>query len=1410
MANKTRKVRLNLRAVSALVGAVALLAAIGLGLTFAQRGRLRRSALAEAAALQKKGDLAGALRHLTYLRERSPEDLEVLEKQAALLTLTARDSGQILAAAAANDQLLRRDPNGPDRQANRRALVELYVRHADGSRAAAISTTAPEFALAESRYNAAAVIGRDLISRRPVTPADHRALATALEGMAVAGDPKTLQGAVDQYEIAHRGDPADLRAADRLARLRAVRLKDLAGGDRVIAALRKARADSAETQVVAYRYYRLTERPEPAAEALAAALKLAPTSPNIRLMAASDALERGDLVAARGYIGGLPQEVRGLPEVQFFAGRVDLSDQQGDRAVEQWRRSLLSSRGTRDDVTFDLANLLLQLNRPLEARPLIAQYLRLQGADARPMGLYLEGVLEEKTGEPGRALASLRKAKGKVPAFLRADLLCALARCRLAIGDLGGAAAEYREAIQADPTDAKPRVGLVDLLAQGDPVEAGRELDRAVAAIPGSVDVRLRSTRAKLVAQGRLPRERRDWSDCDRSLAELERLAPGTAVVSRLRAERAGIDGDLDAGLRMMAEATAARPRIVDNWIEWVKLLVAGGRAAEALATLDKAAAPDGAGDHAALRIARATVLADLGRGREAVQALSRGLDTLPLDERPEVLKVLGELATSRGDDDGARAAYASWARMRPEDPAPRLALCGLYLARQDVPGALAALGAPAEGEARSLSLARVQTLMRQTGPEAARGLTDAARRVDALLAEASDEPGALLAHAEVLDRLGALDEATAAAKKAWQRGSGPALSKAIDLIVRRKRPAEVDGLARPGIDADFSRLAAEIALRRNDPEMALGFARRVGVGADPSLEALGWRSQMLWRLGRLDEAEGAVAAVVERTPERVEAWLALVAFQAGRGHAEEARSTARRAIAAVKSDRPELAAARLHVAAGERDAADAAIAQALERSPEETQTRLAAAAYYRDTGRSSSAEASLREVLKRDPGEREAARQLAAVLLGRGLAAWERAWEALGPEPAAGVVEPADDRKARALVLARCPDPARRATAIPRLETLLADLPPNSPVAPAARLELARLLVEGNQAAKAVALAEPSAKGTDPSAVALLAAAQLGAGLWDRAASSLDRLAELSPTDPAEPQFRARLVRMRTPAAEAPAALEALAKSRDGTPGGPALAREALAQLVLLGPPAGPAAGRVAEAIRARDPGRSWALARLREQAGRTDEALDLCQAAVDKGTTDDAREAAKVAAGVASAAKGTPAADRAAAVVEAARAKAPDDPGLTLTLAMIRGSQGRPADAADLYRELLKRNPENHAVLNNLAWTLCEGVGKPAEALPYIDDLIRRVGDDPHALDTRGVINTRLSKPAEAVADLEAAVRAEPSPSRLFHLARAYRLAGRADDARGAARRARDAGLTAEAVDPPDREEWALLGRL
>ena len=93
-----------------------------------------------------------------------------------------------MSAAQVNDQLLRKDPEGPGRRETRRKIVDLYVRCGDAHRSSAIYRQIPRDATFELRYRAAERIARDLLQADKGEPRDHRLLAMALEGLAVPGN----------------------------------------------------------------------------------------------------------------------------------------------------------------------------------------------------------------------------------------------------------------------------------------------------------------------------------------------------------------------------------------------------------------------------------------------------------------------------------------------------------------------------------------------------------------------------------------------------------------------------------------------------------------------------------------------------------------------------------------------------------------------------------------------------------------------------------------------------------------------------------------------------------------------------------------------------------------------------------------------------------------------------------------------------------------------------------------------------------------------------------------------------------------------------------------------------------------------------------------------------------------------
>lgn len=150
-----------------------------------------------------------------------------------------------------------------------------------------------------------------------------------------------------------------------------------------------------------------------------------------------------------------------------------------------------------------------------------------------------------------------------------------------------------------------------------------------------------------------------------------------------------------------------------------------------------------------------------------------------------------------------------------------------------------------------------------------------------------------------------------------------------------------------------------------------------------------------------------------------------------------------------------------------------------------------------------------------------------------------------------------------------------------------------------------------------------------------------------------------------------------------------------------------------------------------------------------------------------------------------------------------------LAVLSAMLRHLQGRYEEEIKFYRQALALRPGDPSATNNLAWVLSEGMNRTNEALALIDDLIARNGRKPDAIDTRGVILTRAARYDDAIKDLEESLAAAPSAVGYFHLATAYRKAGRVEDFRKCRELALKAGLTPGQADPVERNDVASMLR-
>ena len=401
--------------------------------------------------------------------------------------------------------------------------------------------------------------------------------------------------------------------------------------------------------------------------------------------------------------------------------------------------------GTDAELTWWLAYALLQTGRIEEARPLVAQYQRLEGGES-PLSRLLAALRDERTGRPTHALAGLEWARDRLSPRWQGMVHSAVGRCQEALGDEPRALVAYRRASQFDPDAVVPRLAVARLLLNRSPEDAVAEIERGLARSPDEPGLLVALAGARLRQQAARPAVRRDWADLDRALACADKASPRSPALLLMKADRLALVAGPDQVIGYLERAARENPRGAAVARSLADHLAQVGRRAEALQVLERAAAPEACGDTASLRVARAGLLIELGRGREACADLVRGADRLPAADRAQVWETSGRHLSARGDVAGAREAYQAWARLLPDDPRPRLVLLELALEGNDEAEAGSLLQSLREFDGPhdvAWRLGQAAALLRksraQGGPENRRDpvLEEAAELIDLVLIDA-------------------------------------------------------------------------------------------------------------------------------------------------------------------------------------------------------------------------------------------------------------------------------------------------------------------------------------------------------------------------------------------------------------------------------------------------------------------------------------------------------------------------------------------------------------------------------------------------------------------------------------------------------------------------------------------------
>jgi tetratricopeptide (TPR) repeat protein len=424
------------------------------------------------------------------------------------------------------------------------------------------------------------------------------------------------------------------------------------------------------------------------------------------------------------------------------------------------------------------------------------------------------------------------------------------------------------------------------------------------------------------------------------------------------------------------------------------------------------------------------------------------------------------------------------------------------------------------------------------------------------------------------------------------------------------------------------------------------------------------------------------------------------------------------------------------------------------------------------------------------------ARRELACVLsLSDAYPQLQEALRLLDLERAAGR-EADRDQLTRAGVLARLP--GRRQDAVRLLEQLRA----HDSLPPAGWWVLVQLYeAEGDWAGAwqrlAALLAIPGGKTPDTLAYAVRGLLKEGDVI--RAQPLLAELQQREPDTFRTAVLRASLCQARGERAAAVKLLQPFADRPDGDCG---LVAAALEELGLV---------EAADALLARQvqatghPEALLARARFLGRQYRLGEALELCEWAWP---VAGAERAAPVYLALLQTAGATPKHyRRVELLLLTALRHSPRAVPLLLALAEIRDLQGRYPEAAARYRQILSQQPDHLLALNNGAWLLAWQKGKTDEALGLIERAIELAGPQAALLDTRGVIHLQAGRLEAATRDLQQAAAQEPTPARLFHLARAQSLSGNPTTAARTLDRARALRLTPGSLHALDRPGYEQL---
>jgi tetratricopeptide (TPR) repeat protein len=1230
-----------------------------------------------------------------------------------------------------------------------------------------------------------------------------------------------FQEACDAYEKAAAHDPGRVEAYVRGAFVMRHRLDKPDKADGFMAQLVEKNAGSFEAHLARSRYLRENGRIADAAKELAAARAKGPDEPEVLLAAADLDSAAGRFDDARR---ALEEGFRSHPDdARFRLGMASLElrarpPRRAEAAAHL--REALKALPDRAESVWSVADLFLDAGAPDDAKALLK---RLTADGPTPASDYLEARLafgESKFAAAAALLEQRRQDLAATPDLAcRADILLGL--CYERLGNPDRRLAAFRRAAEQNPGSDPGRLGqAAALLAAGKPEAALVEYRQLVDRSPEARWTAIRLLARRVLAR---PPERRTWTEVDALLDGATEVQRDGVDYRLLKAEILAVEGRPDDARALLEDASYEQPQELRYWLARAALAdrerpADDAKPAKALEILADAGRE--LGDVVELRLARAARVSartpeDAAR---ELRLLESGNDHFSAADRARLLMGLADAYRRAGASRDAVRVCRQARDLSPGDLDVRLRLFDLTLALED-------------GDADALRplVDDIRAVEGEDGAawryaEAAR-LTAASRRDDAagldkaraLIAEAGKRRPSWsrvpLLGARIAERAGDVEAAIEKYQQAIDLGDRrtETVRQAVQLLASRRLFPEAqqvlqklgDGDATAG---DLGRLAAELSLLSGgDKQRALDQAITATPKDSKDYRNYLWLGQVYRTAGEPAKAEDAFRRALALDGAAPETWTALVLLLADAGEKDKAKAELEKARAALAADQEAAVLAPGLEALGEYGQAEEQYLRIRKERPDDAGAARAVAAFYIRRGDLKQAEPLLRRLADSPPRGGEwvspwARRSLALVLAAGGdYRQSQDSLELLERNLREGNAP--EDQRAKALVLAV--RPGGRRESIRTLEDSFARMRPT----PDEEFLLARLYEADREWARADEhfLNLTAGKNPNPLYLAYYVRALLRNTDADQAKTWLIRLEKVEPAEKSARTLglKARVLHAKGEDREAARLLADYVDKEFADKKDPAILGETAALLEELGRASEAEAlfRLYAAAVEAKEPEKALALGGFLARQNRVAEALDAIEALWPKCPEATAARAAVAAI---RAGEATP---KDLERVEKRLRDAPRTTDILTAQANLKDAEGRHAEAAELYREVLARAPRHALALNNLAWLLALHEGKPAEALERVDAAVAVAGPADGLLGTRGVVLLKLGRVNDAVQDLEEAVAQRPTAPHYFHLWQARSAAKRATDAEKAALKAEELGLKAtdlHVLERDDFERW------